>query len=249
MLISLLSYCSEKTKIGTTGFTSTDEEGGESSHSFFLRVQPQKTRLNVCALRTRSAGFTLVELMVSVSVILIIIATVTIQFRSFDSSVLLKTLSYDVAFSVWEARSYALGVRRGVSDFSESYGASFIPGEDSYQIFTYTNANDPDARPKNENGTGVDIGIVEIYKLGRSFQIIDVCVVESVNSEDCTITSLDISFKRPEHAALFYAEGYADSGTISDVRIYLGTEDGDERGVVTVGYAGQITVQLLQTSN
>ena len=198
--------------------------------------------------KTYAAGFTLVELMVSVSILLIIIATVMIQFRAFDSSVLLKTLSYDVAFSVWEARSYALGVRRGVTDFSESYGVSFTPGETGFELFTYINDNDPTAIPKNEgNGVGgVTVSVVETYKLGRSFEVKRVCVVESPSTEDCTIDRLDISFKRPEHAARFYADGYGDSGSISATRIYLGTEDGAEEGVVTVGYAGQIDVDLEQ---
>jgi hypothetical protein len=80
-------------------------------------------------------------------------------------------------------------------------------------------------------------------------------VKESSASEKCkaqNVTGVDISFRRPEFAAIFDAKGSAtvNDNAIEYSKIILNsTLNTDERWAVKVMLLGQITVCKLQTEN
>jgi prepilin-type N-terminal cleavage/methylation domain-containing protein len=186
-----------------------------------------------------TAGFTLVELLVSISILLLIISVVIFRFASFDSVILLRTLAYDIGLSIRSAQSYSLSALGYEDNFRLPYGVSFSPdspNNDSYIFFRYLGS---EAVPR------YDGDYVDVYQLGRSFIISDVCVV--VNSvEDCDISGLDVSFRRPEYTSIFYVPGY--SGDLNDIDSGIikvrSTRNEDITAVVEVTYTGQIEVSI-----
>jgi len=183
-------------------------------------------------------GFTLVELLVTLAIMLIIVASSLVQFNTFDSEILLKTLAYDVALSVRQAQSYSLNVLGSAGSFDSPYGVTFTPDTTSYALFLYGGTA---TRPRFD----ADASILDTYQLGRRFTITDVCAVIG-GVEDCSIARLDVSFKRPEFIGLFYAEGYSEvqNGQIESGTIYIQSSTGGPTGKIEVGYTGYITVTL-----
>jgi len=192
--------------------------------------------------------------MVSVSIMVIITAAIVFRYRSFDSTLLLKTLSYDIGFSVRQAQSYSLGVRQeegGTFAFDAAYGVSFTPGSTQYSLFQYTNSTDPSAVPRYDNTGNHTAEDVEIFTLGRSYVIDEICYTTS-GGETCddgsSLTRLDISFRRPEYTALFYVEGSGgpSPSSIESASVRITSPTGNSYGEIEVGYAGQISVSLVE---
>src|ERR1035437_3827885 len=74
-----------------------------------------------------SAGFTLVELMVTVGIFLFMTALVVAKYGSFNDGTLLTSMSYDVALSLRSAQSYGLNVQsyNSSNQFNYPYGIHF----------------------------------------------------------------------------------------------------------------------------
>ncbi|MBI2004934.1 prepilin-type N-terminal cleavage/methylation domain-containing protein [Patescibacteria group bacterium] len=62
------------------------------------------------AQRALPGGFTLVELLVVVSIMLIITSTLLLQQRKFNSATLMRTLAYNIALSIRQAQVYGTSV-------------------------------------------------------------------------------------------------------------------------------------------
>lgn len=58
-----------------------------------------------------SRGFTLIEMLVSITIITVITSVVFLQSSQFNSSILLSNIAYELAISIREAQSYGLSVR------------------------------------------------------------------------------------------------------------------------------------------
>jgi len=186
-----------------------------------------------------SRGFSLVELLVSIAIMVLILGTVVVRFTSFDSLILLRTLGHDVALTVRKAQTYSLSVLGNSGDFQTPYGVSFTPDATSYPLFAYGGSS---ARPKYD-GTATAL---ETFALGRNYIISDVCVIAN-SVEDCNVSRLDISFVRPEFSALFYVPTYTEvqNAAISTGVIKLQSQrDTTVTGRIEIGYTGQISVVL-----
>ena len=187
-------------------------------------------------------GFTLIELLISMAIISIITGIVLVKYNSFDSTVLLKNQAYEIALLLRESQIKSVSVVRNDADtFSYPYGASFAPVSSMYQSFLY---KDPLQYPHFDTGLTETTGS---FDMGKKMQVEEVCVTDSISGENCsTITRLDISFRRPEFSALFWAEGYgseADMKNIQSARILLAsTNGGSNKFVVEISRLGQISV-------
>lgn len=191
--------------------------------------------------RSRSIvrGFTLIELLISAAIITIISSVVIFRFNSFDSTTLLKGLAYEIAMSIREAQLYSVN---GVDDgdgtgYKYPYGMTFDSSTPTqYTFFRYVDS-DTSVRPRY-NGDAEDI---LTFQIGRSMEIVDLCVEAA--AMDCNITSLDISFRRPEFQALFHAGGYSGSdASIERAQIILQSTSGTDRWIVEVGLLGSVSV-------
>ena len=195
------------------------------------------------ALRTR--GFTLVELLVSFAIMTLISSVVLVRFNGFDSTVLLKSQAYVIASSIRDAQVYAISSRAGKnSSFRKPYGMSFTPDSTNYMFFQYTGS---DPRPSYTSGNFTDIATLLLEK---SMKIYAVCETTGA-TEKCDLTRLDISFKRPEFKAYFYAVNASDvpytepnQANITSAKIKVKSDNGTTKWTVSIGLLGQITVAL-----
>ena len=155
----------------------------------------------------RCGGFSTIELLVSVAIIIVIVGTALINFSSFNSTVLLKNAAYTVAVDIRQAQAFGLSVRGdGTGKFRVPYGIEFTNNADTYDLkvgneaWKTTSPYVPIPNPSN---------LVERFKLGNTIHVVEICVVVSTSPENCNIGSLYISFARPNFDAFFYADAVA----------------------------------------
>jgi prepilin-type N-terminal cleavage/methylation domain-containing protein len=184
-------------------------------------------------------GFTLIELLIVVSITALIATILVVRFSKFDGTVLLKSLAYEIASALREAQVYSLSVLGSSENFHTPYGMSFTPDSKSYEFFHYLgNTND---RPRKDDNASV----LNTFTIGRSLEVYKICATAN-NTQNCDLTRLDISFRRPEFDALFYAvdqDGSSwEEGNISSAQVEVKSTDSNEVWVVNVSLLGQISV-------
>lgn len=212
-------------------------------------------------LRNTNAGFTLVELLVTISIFVILTGIVLFSQSKFNSTILLTNLAYDTALTIRQAQTYGINIKNfsntSVSDnnflpygvhFDQSANRSFILFADMDYDF---NTKESDSQ-YNGNGSDSpdlslcqgDLGCVNRYNITRGNYILGLCLNDSTN---CDLRSVDIVFKRPNPEAIIHAidVGGTDISidNISRVRIKLGNLISDDVRYVTVQPNGLISIE------
>ena len=83
-----------------------------------------------------TAGFGLVELMVSVGIMLLVTAMVLTRQSTFNSAVLIENQAYEVAFDIRQTQLRAVSTQSGLDDdFYGSYVIEFTSGERFYDVY------------------------------------------------------------------------------------------------------------------
>lgn len=194
-------------------------------------------------------GFTVVELMVTITIVVLATGIIMLQYSSFNSSVLLKSQAYLTAFDIREAQSLAVSVRgqSGPSaQFYEQYGLYFDMSK-PHQYLLFQDDDDLNAgvdQNPAEYDAGEEIGVP--YIVDPRFEIIDICAIVGSNTtcysdSGHTFSTLAISFKRPDFDAAFYAPGVA--GSPQAVEIHFGTGNANSLvRTITVYTTGQIKI-------
>jgi len=193
-------------------------------------------------------GFTLVELLVVISIFAILTGVVLFNQTKFNSTILLTNLAYDTALTIRQAQTYGINIK----EFNTSTGGRFIPygvhfdrvnEPKSFILFadlTYDEDNEK-SDGLYPSGTGVslskcqvDKGCVSRYSIKRGNSIGDLCVNTGA-TETCKIRSLDIVFQRPNPDARIQAvneSGNIITAEIVKAKIKLIGVDGSERIVI-----------------
>ncbi|HCR52636.1 TPA: hypothetical protein DIV48_03285 [Candidatus Kaiserbacteria bacterium] len=161
-------------------------------------------------------GFTLVELMVVISIMAVITAIVLTSQSSFNKTLVLANTAYDIALSLRSAETYGIGSRAITGGaVNAGYGIHFERGNTgSYVLFADISpgpaasgchglpaggATAPDAQPGNCVYTSGSDALVRTYMLGNGITIKDFCAYSS-GAWSCMrggLSSLDIVFARP----------------------------------------------------
>jgi prepilin-type N-terminal cleavage/methylation domain-containing protein len=193
-------------------------------------------------------GFTLVELLAVTAIITIITLVLLLRQSVFDSTTILRSLSYSVALSVRQAQVYGvsvLGSQSGGSvQYAPAYGLYFSKTTpSSYILFADLNNNQAyDAASET----------VKVFSLSPGYTISEVCLKRAVSNTDrctnkkdgtgnATIGQAVILFKRPNPDASFKNDTFANE-TYIDAWIQVQSAAGATRSIL-VTTAGQITVQ------
>jgi len=87
-----------------------------------------------------AAGFSLVEMMISITIMVIVISVVSISQGTFNGAVLLRGEAYDMALTIREVQLEAVGAVGSQGDFRAVYGVHFDTSG-QYIIFKDANAN------------------------------------------------------------------------------------------------------------
>lgn len=154
----------------------------------------------------KKKGFTLVEMLVSVSIVTIILSVLLFNQSIYTDVASINNLADDISLSIAQAQAYGIGVREltpGSADFTGAYGVAFRvidPGEEkAYILFADKNDNQVyDGDWSCAIGpTEECIGKVDIP---NNNSIGPLCRVRDNlnNPYNCTsIGGVDISFSRP----------------------------------------------------
>lgn len=190
-------------------------------------------------------GFTLVELLISVGIIAFISSIVLLKYSSFDSTVLLKNAAYEVALALREAQAKSVSGSHQGGKANFPFGVTFTPDTKNYTIFRYASATDPSPY-YDVSGADPDYASnISTTSMERSILVTDVCINDGGVDDECDIDRLDISFRRPEFRALFYAVGYGgDPADIQSAKIKVSTPSNENVFVVEVTRLGQISVAV-----
>ncbi|MFZ2763837.1 MAG: type II secretion system protein, partial [Minisyncoccia bacterium] len=197
------------------------------------------------------AGFTIVELLVSIGIISVILSVVLSSQSTYTEGVALSNLADEIGLTLSQKQAYGIGVREilpGSSDFSVSYGLTFSL-LDSGSNTAYLSFAD-----KNENnfydgtwscpvgGTSECLGKTDI---SRGNHIDSLCVIRLSEEDFCDVGRIDISFNRPstESQIIFFDTG-GNPLDLSDsigARILLKSPN-DLDQTVTIYNTGQISI-------
>jgi len=183
-------------------------------------------------------GFSLVELLVTVSIFSFIAVSVFVRNSEFNNSVLLSNLAYDIGLSIRQAQVYGLSVREfgSTGEFDLGYGVEFRDAD----RFGYTFFGDLD-----DDGVYDASGeLVESYSIKKSNIIKDFCAETPDGAQHCAntnyITYLGITFKRPEPDAIIKTSL---GGTYQRAIITIGASASSAEKQIIVESTGQISVQ------
>ena len=188
-----------------------------------------------------SEGFTIIELMVSIAIMVVILSVILVNYKKFDSGIVMTNLSYDIALSIRTAQTYGVSTKGANGAFDKPYGIHFdttLPAN-SYTLFADLNANGV----YDDSSEG---SIATKYNLRGAYYIKKVCWLDNVLTPKCSPengNSVDITFKRPDPDAKLKFNS-ADQIGLSAVEIYLGSnQDAKAEKVITVRPTGQISVK------
>lgn len=188
----------------------------------------------------RQRGFGLIELLVSISIMVLVTTIVLAGHSSFNGSVLLRSQAYEIALRLREVQLAAVGVSgAGVNDFRSLAGAQFSQGNNKYLIFST-----PDTNP-SWLGNVTQAGPMGV--LDKRFVISDISALGSGTSYNGTI---QIVFNRPNFDAKFFHNGIPLASSEHTLVISIGPQGaiGGSRSVInekkiTVTRSGQISVE------
>ena len=195
------------------------------------------------------AGFTLVELLVTITIFVILTGIVLFNQTKFNSTILLTNLAYDTALTIRQAQTYGINIKEfnGSGNFLP-YGVHFETGANnkSFILFadtSYVQGTDlvhVFASPTQATCLTA-YGCVSRYNITRGNYISKLCSTGPARSEDCTVTKLDILFQRPNPDAKIYANG--DAGTENvQARIFLSSSDNSSTREIDVQANGLIQI-------
>ena len=200
--------------------------------TFVKNIFKQSTSLQLP--RARQAGFTIIELLAVTAIMVVITTLVLSNNNKFNGTVLLQNVAYDIALSIREAQVYGISVQNFKGSFNAPYGMHFQVNGDSTSLYVLF------ADAVTTNGT-YDAGeLVQSTTLSGNYRIYDLCVTPPSAAEICGLTTLDITFVRPEPDA--YIRSSATVGLNSSARIRVRSSSGAARDII-VGANGQISVQ------
>lgn len=186
----------------------------------------------------KQAGFGLIELLISISVIVIVTSIILIRQDSFNGSVLLRSQAYEVALELRSLQLNAVSARYDTGNFRSVIGAHFneTAGVNlGYRIFR-------DADSDNFYDANEEFGMQGI--LDSRFEIRDIRPNPATGYN--AASGLSIVFQRPNFDARFFSGGSqvnASTVEIDIARIGVSGTGQEVLRTIEITTAGQISVQ------
>jgi len=184
---------------------------------------------------TPQAGFSLVELMVTIGIMTLVTGVLMVRYSSFNNVVILKSQAFELALDIREAQSYGVNSGGPSGGMREAYGIYI----DTATPNTYILFQDTVGTPNVRYDVGEQLG--ETYVIDPRFTIAKICIKNGTSAETCGELNASIAFQRPN----FDARIATDSGNPFDqLRVVLvSVADTTIEHSVFVYPSGQISVK------
>tara|TARA_B100001989_G_scaffold251523_1_gene230913 strand:+ start:1927 stop:2517 length:591 start_codon:yes stop_codon:yes gene_type:complete len=182
---------------------------------------------------TKQSGFGLIELMVSISIMILVVSIVVTGQSSFNSSVLLRSEAYDIALRIREVQLNAVSASSdGSNDFRSVLGVHFDETTNNQRFAVF----------KDSDGDNYYDGVGEQFDIqgviNPRFVVSD---IREVGGTTATPDELSIVFERPNFDAKFF-DSPGNELTGSAVQIDLQEIDTGDVRTIEVTATGQIGV-------
>lgn len=204
---------------------------------------PIKQTQNKISQLKLNRGFGLVELLVSISIMILVMGVILARNSAFNGASLLRAQAYDMALAIREMQLLAVSATNdgGSGAYRNVYGLVFDKSNPNrYIIFRDDNgSNQYDSSPTNE--LFGKQGIID-----QRYQIDEVNYLES--SGETSKDRVTVLFRRPNFDAVLYEGSSAVSSSVYGVEIVIrrkGTtgDEIDKVRTIEISRAGQITVK------
>ncbi len=178
--------------------------------------------------KRRHGGFSLIELMVTMAIVILVTGISLARYGSFNNSVLLKSQAYELALDIRQTQLYGVSVTSQTGDFNSPFGIVFTENSNSYILFQ------DDGDYVFESGEQVG----ESYTIDPRYEITS--LTTSCGSAS-TVSTLTIVFERPDFDANMRVPG---CGNVVSAGISIAAiEDSFVSRTITVSGSGLISVQ------
>ena len=180
-------------------------------------------------------GFGIIELLVSISIMVIISSVIMVQQKSFNSAVLLRSQAYSIALEARQIQLSAVSVSGEAGDFRSLLGLHFDTGSNQeYKIF-----KDAD----NDKYYDATEMFGKQGKLDKRFEIRAIRAV----GDSITGNAVSVVFERPNFDARF-VDSSGELTNASSIEIDIGQKNGqlgtnDTIRTIEITATGQIAVQ------
>lgn len=161
------------------------------------------------------AGFTLVELLITLSILVVILTVVLMNQSKYTDRITLTNVADDIGLSISQAQVYSIGVKEvstGSNIFSNAYGVTFnlLASGSNSSFISFADRNGD--KIYNGNWTCQTGGLEECLSktdISHGNFIESICVIEISGAETCDMGRIDVTFTRPNTEAQikFYDAG------------------------------------------
>jgi len=224
-------------------------------------MEPTTVHLNTRTLAP-VRGFTLIEMLVSLGIIVIITTIVLLGQSTFNRSLVLTSTTYTVAFTIREAQSLGLSSKKFGTIQNAGYGVHFASNnKTAYSLFADTLPAAPgssqggkctghgslsgaEAKPGNCLYDNISEQVTA-FTLNKGFTIASFCGTDAagtIRCSDSSLDSLDITFLRPSTQASITGTRTGAILELVSAVISVASPDGSQKRCVTVTRVGQIAV-------
>lgn len=188
-------------------------------------------------------GFTIIELLVSMSIVVVILSVVVFNYRSSGDSLATDSLAQEIAITIRQAQTYGLGVRSTSSGvFTHAYGVHFNPVSNptTYILF----ADKLTANGSYDAGSGscgsATTECVQIFNMRDGVTITGVCSNSTCYSSGTR--SANFTFIRPSTDASIRITGGGSTTNPVNGGVIITSPRGST-ATITIQNTGQILVQ------
>lgn len=194
-------------------------------------------------MRIHSKGFTLVEVIASVSIIATIMAIVVFQGRQLVENMAVSAAAQEISIAIREAQSYGVSVKAtSGGQFTYAYGVSFDISSNNYiYIFSDTNANGI-----YDGTTACTSECIKMIQIQGGIRISQLCGTTG-GSVSCpgSMGRVNISFLRPNPdpiIKLTNSVGNPIGGTWSSGRVSI-TNNNNKIKMISMDSVGKLSIQ------
>jgi len=193
-------------------------------------------------------GFSLVELLVVLSIFLIITSVVLFNQNKFSSDISITNVAYSIALEIRQAQVSGILVGQGQNDFNKAFGVHFMI--ENNQI-VFQNFKDYDDKLNYDSGEGDasqqlsegNIILSVCTYTSATEQIGKKCLAPTTSSTYGVLTAVDIMYKRPEPSAIIIDTSSANANDRRKrVEVIVQSSLGDRTRTIKAYNTGQISV-------